>query len=61
MRTLVMAAERKSPPRGKPISVDVNGKQISLFNIDSRYYAIGEESVKSYKAEVSGEDVKIEV
>lgn len=40
MGTLVKVSEKKDLPAGKAISVDVNRKQIALFNINGQYYAI---------------------
>ena len=40
MGTLVKVAEKKDLPSGKAIAVEVNGKQIALFNVNNQYYAI---------------------
>ena len=40
MGTLVKVAEKKDLPSGKAIAVEVNGKQIALFNVNDQYYAI---------------------
>ena len=40
MRKLVKVAEKKDLPAGSAKAVEVNGKQIALFNIDDQYYAI---------------------
>ena len=40
MGTLVKVAEKKDLPAGSAIAVEVNGKQIALFNVNNQYYAI---------------------
>ena len=40
MGTLVKVAEKKDLPAGSAKAVEVNGKQIALFNINDKYYAI---------------------
>jgi len=40
MGILVQVAEKKDLPAGSAKAVEVNGKQIALFNIDDEYYAI---------------------
>ncbi len=40
MGTLVKVAEKKDIPAGSAKAVEVNGKQIALFNVDDQYYAI---------------------
>jgi len=40
MGTLVKVAEKKDLPAGSAKAVEVNGKQIALFNVDDQYYAI---------------------
>ncbi len=40
MGTLVKVAEKKDLPAGSAKAVEVNGKQIALFNVDNEYYAI---------------------
>jgi len=40
MGTLVKVAEKKDLPAHSAKAVEVNGKQIALFNVDDKYYAI---------------------
>ena len=40
MGTLIKVAEKKDLPAGCAKAVEVNGKQIALFNVDDQYYAI---------------------
>jgi len=40
MGTLVKIAEKKDIPDGSAKAVEVNGKQIALFNVCDTYYAI---------------------
>jgi len=40
MGTLIKVAEKKDLPAGSVIAVEVNGKEIALFNVDDKYYAI---------------------
>ncbi len=40
MGTLIKVAEKKDLPAGSAIAVEVNGKEIALFNVDDKYYAI---------------------
>jgi len=40
MGTLVKVAEKRDLPAGSAKAVEVNGKQIALFNVDDKYYAI---------------------
>ncbi len=40
MGTLVKVAEKKDLPAGSAKAVEINGKQIALFNIEGKYYAI---------------------
>ena len=40
MGTLIKVAEKKDLPAGSAIPVEVNGKEIALFNVDDKYYAI---------------------
>ena len=40
MGTLTKVAEKKDLPAGSAKAVEVNGKQIALFNADNQYYAI---------------------
>ena len=40
MGTLVKVAEKKDLPAGSAKAVEVNGKQIALFNVGDQYYAI---------------------
>ena len=42
MGTLVKVAEKKDLPAGSAKAVEVNGKQIALFNVDDQYYAIAD-------------------
>lgn len=40
MGTLVKVAEKKDLPGSSAKAVEVNGKQVALFNVDDKYYAI---------------------
>jgi len=40
MGTLIKVAEKKDLPAGSAKAVEINGKQIALFNIEGKYYAI---------------------
>ena len=40
MATLTKVAETKDLPAGSAKAVEVNGKQVALFNLDGKYYAI---------------------
>jgi len=40
MGTLTKVVEKKDLPAGSAKAVEVNGKQIALFNVDDQYYAI---------------------
>jgi len=40
MGTLVKVAEKKDLPSGSAKAVEVDGKQIALFNVGDQYYAI---------------------
>ena len=40
MGTLTKVAEKKDLSAGSAKAVEVNGKQIALFNVDDQYYAI---------------------
>ena len=40
MGTVIKVAEKKDLPAGSAIAVEVNGKEIALFNVDDKYYAI---------------------
>jgi len=40
MGTLTKVAEKKDIPAGSAKAVEVNGKQIAIFNINEKYYAI---------------------
>ena len=40
MGTLIKVVEKKDLPAGSAKAVEVNGKQIALFNVDDEYYAI---------------------
>jgi len=40
MGTLIKVAEKKDLPVGSAKAVEVNGKQVALFNVDDQYYAI---------------------
>jgi len=40
MGTLVKVAEKKDLPVGSARAVDVNGKQVAIFNVGGQYYAI---------------------
>jgi len=43
MGTLVKIAEKKDISAGSAKAFEVNGKQIALFNVDDKYYAIDDE------------------
>ena len=40
MGALIKVAEKKDLPAGSAKVVEINGKQIALFNVDDKYYAI---------------------
>ena len=40
MGTLVKVAEKKDLPGSSAKAVEVNGKQVALFNVGDKYYAI---------------------
>jgi len=40
MGTFIKVAEKKDLPAGSAKAVELSGKQIALFNVDDKYYAI---------------------
>ena len=43
MGEFIKVAEKKDIPVGGAKAIDVNGKQIALFNINEKFYAIDDE------------------
>ncbi len=42
MSQQIKVADTKDVPAGGAIAVEVNGQKVALFNVDGKYYAIGD-------------------